>query len=42
MFQGFLTKPPHQMSSYAISPVATLAMRTAPAARSLSTMSTAG
>lgn len=35
MFQGFFTLPPHHTSSYAISPVASLAMSTAPAARNL-------
>ena len=35
MFQGFLVKPSNQTSSYAISPVASLAMSTAPAACSL-------
>lgn len=35
MFQGFFTFPPHHTSSYAISPVASLAISTAPAALSL-------
>ena len=35
MFQGFLVKPSYHTSSYAISPVASLATSTAPAACSL-------